>query len=107
MIKINTVAVWGAGAVGSYFIWGFTEKLGDNLCVIAEGERKACLESEGLRINGKEYHPVVRTPKEAQGVDLLVVAVKYGALPEVLEGIRDIVGEHTIVMSPLNGVDSE
>ena len=38
-MKIKTVALLGAGAVGSYFLWGLTEKLGENLWVIAEGER--------------------------------------------------------------------
>ena len=40
MKKIEKVALIGAGAVGAYFIWGLSEKLGDNFCVIASGERK-------------------------------------------------------------------
>lgn len=106
-MKIETAAVWGAGAVGSYFIWGLSEKLGKNFCVIAEGERRSRLQERGLRINGEDYYPPVCTPEEAHGVDLLLVAVKYGALPEVAEKVGQVVGEHTIVLSLLNGVDSE
>lgn len=43
-MKIETVAIIGAGAIGGYFIWGLSDKLGDNLWVIAVGERKARLE---------------------------------------------------------------
>ena len=32
-MKIKTVAIIGAGAIGSYFIAGLTEKLGDDLCL--------------------------------------------------------------------------
>lgn len=106
-MEIQSVAILGAGAVGSYFIWGLSEKLGDRLWIIADGERKKRLEMSGIKINGKRYPLHVRTPKEAKGVDLLLVATKYGALPEVLDEIREIVSEHTVVMSLLNGVDSE
>lgn len=53
------------------------------------------------------YHPEVLTPEEAHGVDLLIVCLKYNALPDALEDIKQIVDEHTLVMSLMNGVDSE
>ncbi|CDF44896.1 2-dehydropantoate 2-reductase [Roseburia sp. CAG:100] len=53
------------------------------------------------------YHPEVWTPQEAQGADLLIIALKYGALPGTLDSIRTITGENTVVMSLMNGVDSE
>lgn len=105
-MKIQSVAVLGAGAVGSYVIWGLSERKGIKLGVIAEGERAGRLK-KGCKINDVTYHPEVWTPQEAHGVDLLIVCLKYGALPGALESIRAIVGEHTIVMSLMNGVDSE
>ncbi|MCH5343170.1 MAG: 2-dehydropantoate 2-reductase [Acetatifactor sp.] len=106
-MTINTVAILGAGAVGGYFIWGLSEKLGERLWVIAEGERRERLLRDGIEINGRKYALNVRTPEEAAGVDLLLVATKYGSLEESLPMIEKIVGEHTVVMSLLNGVDSE
>ena len=38
-MKIKTVAVLGAGAVGSYVIWGLSGRKDIRLGVIAEGER--------------------------------------------------------------------
>lgn len=104
---MKTVALLGAGAVGAYFIWGMAEPLGEDFCVIARGSRKSRLEQEGLIINGQRAFFPVRTPEEAHGVDLLLVSVKYNALPDILSDIAVIVDDHTAVISLVNGVDSE
>ena len=105
-MEIKTVAVLGAGAVGSYVIWGLSRRKDIRLGVIAEGERAERMK-KGCLINGTVYHPEVWTPQDARETDLLIVALKYGALPAALEGIRMIIGENTTVMSLMNGVDSE
>ncbi|MCH5197147.1 MAG: ketopantoate reductase family protein [Oscillospiraceae bacterium] len=107
MNKIKTVAILGSGAVGAYFIWGSSKKLGNNLWVIADGERRKRLEQNGININGEKYSLNLKTPKEAKGVDLLLVAVKYPALGEALSDIAEIVDDNTIVLSLMNGVNSE
>ena len=56
-MEIKSVAVVGAGAVGSYVIWGLSEKSDIRLGVIAEGERAERLKKNGCAINGKTYHP--------------------------------------------------
>ena len=106
-MKIHSVAILGAGAVGSYVIWGLSGKQGIQLGVIAEGDRARRLKETGCAINGKVYRPVVWAPQEAHNVDLLIVALKYGALPGALESIKAVVGENTTAMSLMNGVDSE
>ncbi len=106
-MSIQTIAVLGAGAIGSYFIDGLREKLGDHLWVIAEGERAERLKEKGIVVNGETLRLNVRTPEQAHGADLLIVTVKYGGLSGSLPMIEKIVDDHTIVMSPMNGVDSE
>ena len=106
-MKIRSVAVLGAGAVGSYIIWGVSKCKDIKLGVIAEGERAERLTRNGCMINQETYHPEVWTPEEAKGVDLIIVALKYGALPGALDSLRRSVGENTTVMSLMNGVDSE
>lgn len=103
------VAVIGAGAIGAYYIYGLYDCSHINLSVIASGERKKRLETEGLTINGRRYDLTVRTPQEqaAAGTDLLLVCVKHGALQEILPDIRTVTGKDTIVLSPMNGIDSE
>lgn len=106
-MQINSVAIIGAGAIGSYLIWGLQDKLNDNLCVIAKGERADRLKKNGLIINDKKYFPVIKTPTEAKGVDVLFVNVKGTALEDALEDIDEVVSDNTIVVSLLNGVSSE
>lgn len=106
-MKIQTVALFGAGAVGAYFIWGLSEKLGDDFCVVAKGERKKRLEKDGLIINDKQYVLNVKEPDEVKNVDLLLVASKQDALIEALDDIRSMVGPTTTIISLLNGVTSE
>lgn len=106
-MKINSVAILGLGAVGSYLLWGLSEKTDLELYVIAEGERKSRYENEGFIINGKKYHPIIKTPEEARGVDLLIVTVKYNSLRPALSDIEKIVDKNTLVISLMNGVESE
>lgn len=106
-MKIEKVALLGAGAVGSYFICGLTEKLGENFCIVARGQRKSRLETDGLTINGKKYVLNVKEPEEVGTVDLLLVSSKQDALINALDDIKTMVGQNTIVISLLNGVTSE
>ncbi len=106
-MKINTAAIIGAGAIGAYLWWGIHEKLSDDICFIASGTRRARLEKDGIILNGQPYRPIVKTPAQAHGTDLLIIATKYGALREILPDIKEITAENTTVMSVLNGVDSE
>ena len=106
-MEMKKVALIGAGAVGAYFIYGFTDLEDLDFCVVAEGERAERLKKDGVIINEKVYHPQIRTPEEAKGPDLLLVCTKYHGLPGALSLIERTVDEHTAVMSLLNGIDSE
>lgn len=106
-MEYKKIAILGAGAVGAYMIWGLSKKEDIELCVVAEGERKERIEREGLIINDEKYRPLVCTPEEAHGADLLFVTVKYNALRDSLNDIKEICDEHTVVLSLMNGVDSE
>lgn len=66
-MKIRTVAVLGAGAVGSYVIWGLSQREDIRLGVIAEGARAERLKRDGCSINGRVYRPEVWAPQEARG----------------------------------------
>ena len=106
-MEIKKVAILGAGAVGSYVIEGISGCREIRLGVIAEGERNARLKRAGCTINGVTYHPEVWTSQETDNIDLLIVSLKYGALPTALDTIKQATSQNTIVMSLMNGVDSE
>ena len=61
-MEIKSVAVLGAGAVGSYVIWGLSGVKNIELGVVAEGERAKRLKEKGCTINHTVYHPHVWTP---------------------------------------------
>lgn len=106
-MELKKIVIIGAGAVGCYMLWGLSNKADIDISVIASGERKERIVREGLNINDRLYRPVVKTPAEAYGADLIIVAVKYNALQSAVKDIKEIVDDHTIVMSLMNGVDSE
>ena len=106
-MEIKRAALLGAGGIGSYFVWGMSKALGENFSIIADRARAERLKREGLDINGEHFPLNVKTAQEAAGCDLLIVAVKYYNLASVLDTIRELVGVQTIVISLLNGVDSE
>ena len=108
-MSFQTIAVLGAGAIGSYFIDGLRDKIGENLWIIAEGERAERLKENGIVVNGKTLPLNVRTPEQSHGADLLIVTVKYGGLHSSLPMIEKIVDDHTVVMSlgEIDGNQSE
>jgi len=110
-MKIRSVAVLGSGAVGTFILYGLFQTKDVDFCVVADGARKERLEREGILIDDKKsvrvFRPQIKTPQEARGVDLLLVAVKYTALDAALEDIRTIAAPGTVVLSLLNGIDSE
>lgn len=106
------IALVGAGAVGAYYIYkfaGLDEEVlrSREFTVIAEGERKERLIRDGVTINDKVYHPTVKTGKEAGIQDIIIVATKSTGIKEAAKMLPDMVGEDTLVMSMLNGADSE
>ena len=96
-MKIQNVALLGAGAVGSYFIWGLSDKLGERFSVIASGDRKERLKNEGIIINEKHYTLNVKEPSEISDVDLLLISTKYGALNEILDDIKQLVSKKLLL----------
>ncbi len=104
LMKIKKVGLLGAGAVGSYIIWGLSKKQDIQLGLIAQGERAERLK-KGILINDTKYYPEVW--QSCDDLDLLIVCLKYGALEGALDTIQEVVNEKTIVMSLMNGVDSE
>ena len=107
-MKIEKVAIIGIGAIGAFMASKLSSVLSNGkLVVIAEGERKARLE-KGLLINSKSYQFQIVTPEEkSEPADLVMIATKYQGLDAATKAIKNQVGKHTVIMSLLNGVNSE
>lgn len=106
-MQIKKIGIIGAGAIGAYFLWGMRNLPREDICLIANGERKDRLVQKGIVINGERYDYPVKTPQEADKVDLLLISTKYGALRDILDDAKAVVKKDAIVLSLLNGIDSE
>lgn len=106
MKRIEKAALIGAGAIGGFFVEGIEES-DEKLTLIAEGERAERLRRSGVKVNGKVYYPTVMSAEEAGEQDLIIIATKYLALGEAIEYTKKMLGKDTLILSTLNGVDSE
>lgn len=106
-MKIQKVALIGAGAVGAYLIWSFDGVSNITFTVVAEGERRERLERDGIVINGVRCPLRVREPEQAGSQDMVFIATKYGGLDGAVSMLPPLMGPDTLVLSLLNGVDSE
>ena len=108
MQKIHTVVILGAGALGAHFVTRFMDARAFSTAVVARGERYERLKRDGLMVNGKPYAvPVVHPDEASAPADLIVVALKHHHLAEAVLDLRNLVGDQTIILSVMNGLDSE
>lgn len=106
--KIERIALIGLGAMGVFFAPRLYETFGENFYVIAEGERKKRLEDKGVTINGCNYKfPIVTPEEKGKPADLILIGVKGYSFEQAMKDIENQVGENTLILSLLNGVDSE
>ena len=108
-MAIERVGIIGRGAVGVLYGNLLNEKLGkERVCFIADEKRAGQYRDNPVFCNGRICDFTYASDGKSYGpVDLLLIAVKYPVLMESLESVRDFVGEHTIILSLLNGVTSE
>jgi len=107
-MKIRRIAIVGAGAMGAAYAAMFTDAEGFDVSFAARGERYQRLERGTLRVNGKSYRiPVLDPDRAGEPADLVIVALKHHHLTAALEDIKALAGEETVVLSVMNGLESE
>lgn len=108
MKKIEKVTLIGLGAMGVFFAPRISEHLGAGFRIMADGARRDRLEQRGVTVNGINYRfPIVTPDVKDDPADLLIIAVKGYDLEQAIEDVRNQVGKDTIILSVLNGVESE
>lgn len=108
-MKIKTVGIVGRGALGMMFGSIIQENAEPGtLSFVIDAQRREAYRSQGVQVNGHPFTFEYRTAGEGvEPSDLLMFAVKAGDLEQAMEEAAPFVGEHTILMSLLNGVTSE
>lgn len=109
MSLIRNIAILGAGAMGAAYAAMFSEAGQFAVAFVAEGERRERLERQGVTVNGKRYDVTVVGPEDAAAApaDLILVALKHHHLAGALPQISALVGDHTVILSVMNGLESE
>lgn len=104
MQKIGFV---GFGAIGGTYGAQMMDE-GIDIYVVVDDSRKERYKKEGIIVNDKHYDLKVITDKEYSiKMDMIFVSVKYHDLKNAIKLMKPFVGEKTIIVSLLNGIDSE
>lgn len=107
MAKIERVLILGAGALGAMYAEAMSSTEGVEVSFLADDERAGRLEAEGVVVNGSSLRLPVNPPTTQGRVDLLLVALKNHHLSEGIELARPYVGSETLLLSVMNGIESE
>ncbi|MCK9286468.1 MAG: ketopantoate reductase family protein [Sphaerochaetaceae bacterium] len=109
MMTISEVSVIGLGAVGAIYAWRLSEYLGyQHVRVVVDKHRKERYEADKIFLNGNQIHFNYVTPEErCTCADLVLIATKNMHLEKAIDAIASHIGESTMVLSLLNGLDSE
>lgn len=108
MSEIRAVAILGAGAMGAFYAARFFGAPGFSTVLVAGGERGTRLRRQGLKVNGVRYPVAVVAPEETRyPADLILVALKHHQLAGALADLEPLVGDRTVIISVMNGLDSE
>ena len=114
MKPIENVAIVGFGSLGAMYAGCFGAAMGpERVFVVADAARTERYRAEAATFNGEPIRVTYLTYEEAaeraaeEPFDVVLYAVKYGALPEAIEQSAPLVGPDTAVISVLNGVTSE
>ncbi len=110
--EIKDVLIVGAGAVGSAVAGIIDRGLPGSVRLLAGPERAARLKAEGLVLNGERRDFSLATPLAApragqETSDLILVAVKHHQLEQAIADMAGHVGGQSLVLSLMNGIDSE
>jgi 2-dehydropantoate 2-reductase len=105
---IRHVAILGAGAMGTYFAAGFGANDRFSTRLIARGDRRERLERDGLVVNGQPVFIPVASPEDRPApADLVIVALKHHHLAAAVPDLKPFVGPDTVIISVMNGLESE
>lgn len=105
------IAIFGIGGVGGYF-GGRLAQTDHEVIFIARGENLEVIRNEGLEIETDNQslvvHPTLTTdnPSEVGTVDAVILATKAWQVSVAAEQIKPMIGENTIIVPLLNGVEA-
>ena len=108
MPAIKKIVVHGAGALGAMYAAQFYDAGGFEVYFLAGGTRYERLKAEGVVVNRRPYAiPVIHPDQVSAPADLVLVALKHHHLAQTVVDLAAVVGPETVLLSVMNGIDSE
>lgn len=107
-MPIQSIYFLGLGALGAKYAASFADYNSSVVKVIVNEERKSRYEKENFFVNQKEYRFDYITEVENNNFpDIIFLVVKSEHLDQAIEDLKPFVGEHTLILSLMNGISSE
>jgi 2-dehydropantoate 2-reductase len=108
MKKIRKIAIVGAGAMGAAYGSMFVDAVGFSVSFVARGERYQRLKKQSFTVNNRLYNiPVIHPETVSEPADLILVALKHHHLADAVNDIMTLLGADTVILSVMNGLESE
>ena len=105
---IRQVAIIGMGALGMMYGEHIISAMGkDSVSFILDDDRFFRNKNRIFTCNGSKIDFPMQRSSEKKSFDLVIVAVKYTSLEQALETMKNCIGSDTVIMSVMNGIDSE
>ena len=108
-MKIQRIAIVGAGSIGGWIGARLSRCAGVRLSAFARGETLESLQNNGLQLHTKDelVQAKVHASNDAAQLgeqDLVILAVKALAVRDVAAQITPLLGKDTMLLSAMNGV---
>jgi 2-dehydropantoate 2-reductase len=103
-------AIFGTGGVGGYF-GGKLAQAGEDVTFIARGNHLSVIQQAGLSVDSIGGDFVVNSAKATDSpqsigtVDVVILAVKSWQLEDAIIQMKSLVGDNTVVVPLMNGVE--
>ncbi len=107
MKEIKKVLICGLGAIGSIYAVKILKHKDVELSVLVDRARLIRYRQEPLIFNGEKYCFDYITADNPFIADLIIIATKSSALDSILVDLKGFVAKDTVILSLLNGLESE
>ena len=102
------ICIFGAGAIGGYMGVKLAQA-GADVSLVARGPHLAAMKDKGLTLieeSGTTTVPVTASdnPEDLGPQDYVIVTLKAHSVPPVVSKMQPLIGDHTTIVSGVNGV---
>lgn len=106
--RIENAVIVGMGALGILYGSFIRENLGrEHVTFLMDERRLERHQKDVYTINGRTVDFQMTAPEQVKKADLVIFAVKYGALQDAIREVKNAVGENTVILSIMNGIVTE